>query len=109
MSHTGAGSALLLALSTAGQLQSIAAVLVLQARTPGLLDSQSGPFTARVFIVRPTASELALESALFRVLLLWLRFPLPHVAACCRCRRPLDGTHGVPMASGIDRIGDACY
>ena len=35
-----------------------------------LLDSQSGPFAARLLTVRPVGPELALDSALFRVLLL---------------------------------------
>ena len=35
-----------------------------------LLDSQWGPFAARVLTVRPTAPELAVDSAPFRVLLL---------------------------------------
>ena len=56
-----------------------------------LLDSQSGPFAARILTVRPTVPELAVDSALFRVLLLRrLRLPLPLAPARCRCQRPLD-------------------
>ncbi|OLQ06448.1 hypothetical protein AK812_SmicGene10260 [Symbiodinium microadriaticum] len=56
-----------------------------------LLDSQSGPFAARLLTVRPVGPELALDSALFRVLLLRrLRLPLPLAPARCRCGRPLD-------------------
>ena len=35
-----------------------------------LLDSQAGPYAARVFTARPTAPELTLPSSLFRVLVL---------------------------------------
>ena len=56
-----------------------------------LLDSQSGPFAARLLTVRPVAPELALDSALFRVLFLRrLRLPLPLAPARCRCGRPLE-------------------
>ena len=56
-----------------------------------LLDSQSGPFAARVLTVRPTAPELAVDSAPFRVLLLRrLRLPLPLAPSRCHCQRPLD-------------------
>ena len=56
-----------------------------------LLDSQSGPFAARILTVHPTVLELAVDSALFRVLLLRkLRLPLPLAPARCRCQRPLD-------------------
>ena len=56
-----------------------------------LLDSQSGPFAARILTVRPTVRELAVDSAPFRVLLLRrLRLPLPLAPARCRCQRPLD-------------------
>ena len=56
-----------------------------------LLDSQSGPFAARILTVRPTVPKLAVDSALFRVLLLRrLRLPLPLAPARCRCQRPLD-------------------
>ena len=56
-----------------------------------LLDSQSGPFAARLLTVRPVGPELALDSALFRVLLLRrLRLPFPLAPARCRCGRPLD-------------------
>ena len=56
-----------------------------------LLDSQSGSFAARVLTVRPTAPELAVDSAPFRVLLLRrLRLPLPLAPASCRCQCPLD-------------------
>ena len=56
-----------------------------------LLDSQSGPFAARLLTVRPVGPEFALDSALFRVLLLRrLRLPLPLAPARCRCGRPLD-------------------
>ena len=48
-----------------------------------LLDSQSGPFAARILTVRPTVPELAVDSALFRVLLLRrLRLPLPTPVRC---------------------------
>ena len=46
-----------------------------------LLDSQSGPYAARVFCDRPTSLELQLESTLFRVLILRrLRLLLPVAA-----------------------------
>ena len=42
-----------------------------------LLDSQSGLFAARILTVHPTVPELAVDSAIFRVLLLRrLRLPL---------------------------------
>ena len=56
-----------------------------------LLESQSGPFAAKVFTTLPTSLELRLEPASFRVLLLRrLRLQLPLVPATCPCRRRLD-------------------
>ena len=56
-----------------------------------MLDSQAGPYAARVFTARPTSPELCLPSPLFRALLLRrLRMPLPLAPAACRCRRGLD-------------------
>ena len=56
-----------------------------------LLDSQAGPFAARIFTARPTSPELSRAPSHFRVLLLRrLRLPLPVTAAYCRCRRRLD-------------------
>ena len=56
-----------------------------------LLDSQAGPFAARIFTARPTSPELSLAPSHFRVLLLRrLRLPLPLTAAYCRCRRRQD-------------------
>ena len=47
-----------------------------------LLDSQAGPFAARIFTARPTSPELSLAPSHFRVLLLRrLRLPLPLAAA----------------------------
>ena len=49
------------------------------------------PFAVRLLTVRRVAPELALDSALFRVLLLRrLRLHLPLAPARCRCGRPLD-------------------
>ena len=56
-----------------------------------LLDSQCGPFAARVLTVRPTSPELTLPASLFRTLLLRrLRLPLPLSPAFCCCRQRLD-------------------
>ena len=55
------------------------------------LDSQAGPFAARIFTAGPTSPELSLAPSHFRVLLLRrLRLPLPLTAAYCRCRRRQD-------------------
>ena len=63
----------------------------LDASSAALLDSQAGPYAARIFTARPTSPELTLESPLFRALLLRrLRLPLPLTAARCRCRQPHD-------------------
>ena len=51
-----------------------------------MLDSQAGPYAARVFTARPTSPELCLPSPLCRALLLRrLRMPLPLAPAACRC------------------------
>ena len=56
-----------------------------------LLDSQAGPFAARILAARPSSPELSLAASHFRVLLLRrLRLPLPLTAAFCRCRRRQD-------------------
>ena len=63
----------------------------LDASSQALLESQSGPFAAKVFTALPTSPELRLEPASFRVLLLRrLRLQLPLVPATCPCRRRLD-------------------
>ena len=65
-----------------------------------LLDSQSGPFAARLLTVRPVAPELALDSAVFRALFLRRsRLPLPLAPARCRCGRPLDAPLGDHVAA----------
>ena len=56
-----------------------------------LLESQSGPFAAKVLTALPTSPELRLEPASYRVMLLRrLRLQLPLVPAFCPCRRRLD-------------------
>eukprot|EP00439_Symbiodinium_sp_Y106_P044538 s4698_g5.t1 len=56
-----------------------------------LLDSQSGPFAAKVLTALPTSPELRLEPASYHVVLLRrLRLQLPLVPAFCPCRRRLD-------------------
>ena len=56
-----------------------------------LLDSQAGPFAARILTARPTSPELSLAPSHFRVLLLRrLRLPLPLTAAFHRCRHRQD-------------------
>ena len=56
-----------------------------------MLDSQSGPYAARVLTARPTPPELCLPSPLFQALLLRrLRMPLPLAPGACRCQRGLD-------------------
>ena len=63
----------------------------LDASSRALLESQSGPFAAKVFTALPTSPELRLEPASFRVLLLRrLRLQLPLVPATCPCRHRLD-------------------
>ena len=60
-----------------------------------LLDSQSGPFAAKVLTALPTSPELRLEPASYRVMLLRrLRLQLPLVPAFCPCRRRLDALGG---------------
>ena len=49
-----------------------------------LLDSQSGPFATRVLTVRPTAPELAVDSAPFRASDFLCRWPQPAAAANAR-------------------------
>ena len=54
-----------------------------------MLDSQAGPYAARVFTACPTSPELCLPSPLFWALLLrQLRMPLPLAPAACRLRAP---------------------
>ena len=72
-----------------------------------LLESQAGPFAARVLTARPTSPELTLDSPLFRVFILRrLRLPLPLTGAQGRCRVAHDalGDHiaGCPR-SGVLR------
>ena len=56
-----------------------------------LLDSQSGPFAAKVLTALPTSPEPRLEPACYRVMLLRrLCLQLPLVPAFCPCRRRLD-------------------
>ena len=56
-----------------------------------LLESQCGPFASRILTALPSCHELALDSPVFRALLLRrLRLPLPVDAAACRCHRPGD-------------------
>ena len=65
-----------------------------------LLDSQSGPFAAKVLTALPTSPELRLEPASYRVMLLRrLRLQLPLVPAFCPCRRRLDALGGPTRAS----------
>ena len=74
----------------------------LDAASLAMLDSQSRPHTASVFTTRPVSLELSLRSPLFRVLLRWLRLPLPLSAARCRCRQlPLRDHIATCLRSGI--------
>ena len=60
-----------------------------------LLDSQSGPFAAKVLTALPTSPELRLEPASYRVMLLRrLHLQLPLAPAFCPCRRRLDALGG---------------
>ena len=62
---------------------------LIDSASQAMLESQAGPFAARVFTALPP--EFRLEPAFFRVLLLRrLRLPLPLDSARCRCRARLD-------------------
>ena len=72
--------------STAGRFRAM-----LDPPSLALLESQCGPFASRILTALPSCHELALDSPVFRALLLRrLRLPLPVDAAACRCHRPGD-------------------
>ena len=68
---------------------------------PALLVSQSGFFAARLLTVQPAAPELALDSALFRVLPVLLRRTMSHLRDAAVGVRTMPWLTTSPPALGL--------